>query len=448
MNEKQLELKNAPVYRLLLKYSIPAIVGMIVNALYNIVDRMFIGNMVKDPLAMSGIGLIFPVMLVIFGFCMLIGIGGSSRISIALGENNPEKAHHLLGNMATMIITIMSSLLVVISIFKVPILYFIGASSDTINYASDYLQIILFGIIFQGFSYSFNTVMRAEGNPKKAMYTMLIGAGANIILDPIFIGPLGLGIQGAAWATIVSQLISNTWVMSHFFSKDSVLKFQRKYLRPDWELIKSIITIGMAPFIMQIAASSISAIANNSLRFYGGDLAIGAVTIVNSIAAFVVMPVFGINQGAQPIIGFNYGAKQFDRVKETWKLAAIAATIIVSTGFLLVQLFPELLIRTFTPNPELIAIGSSGMRKLMMFLPIIGFQIISASYFQAVGKASKAMMLSMLRQVIILIPLLLILPNYWQINGVWFAYPIADFCASIITAIFIFWELKHLKELV
>lgn len=445
MNQKQIELKEAPIPKLLLKYSIPAIVGMVVNALYNIVDRMFIGNMVKDPLAMSAVGLTFPAMLVIFGFCMLIGIGGSSRISIALGENKPDRANHIMGNMLTMITVLMLSLSLIISIFKVPILNFIGASSDTIGYASDYLQIILYGSLFQGLSYSFNTTMRSEGNPKKAMITMLIGAGANIILDPIFIGPLGMGIRGAAWATILSQLISTIWVMSHYFSKDSVLKFHRQYLQPNFELIKSIVSIGMAPFIMQIAAGSISAIANNSLRVYGGDLAIGAVTIVNSISAFILMPVFGINQGSQPIIGFNYGAKQYDRVKEAWKLAAFAATAICTLGFLMVQFFPELLMRGFTPNPELIQIGAGGMRKLMMFFPIIGFQIISANYFQAVGKAPKAMMLSMLRQVIVLIPLLLILPNFWQINGVWFAFPIADFCASIITAIFILWEMNHLK---
>lgn len=445
MNQKQIELKEAPISKLLLKYSIPAIVGMVVNALYNIVDRMFIGNMVKDPLAMSAVGLIFPAMLVIFGFCMLIGIGGSSRISIALGENKPDRANHILGNMLIMITVLMLSLSLIISIFKVPILNLIGASADTIGYASDYLQIILYGSLFQGLSYSFNTTMRSEGNPKKAMMTMLIGAGANIILDPIFIGPLGMGIRGAAWATVLSQLISTVWVMSHYFSKDSVLKFHRQYLRPNLELMKSIVSIGMAPFIMQIAAGSISAIANNSLRIYGGDLAIGAVTIVNSISAFILMPVFGINQGSQPIIGFNYGAKQYDRVKEAWKLAAFAATAICTLGFLMVQFFPELLMRGFTPNPELIQIGAGGMRKLMMFFPIIGFQIISANYFQAVGKAPKAMMLSMLRQVIVLIPLLLILPNFWQINGVWFAFPIADFCASIITALFILWEMKHLK---
>lgn len=447
MNQKQIELKEAPVYKLLLKYSIPAIVGMIVNALYNIIDRMFIGNMVKDPLAMSAVGLTFPAMLVIFGFCMLIGIGGSSRISIALGENNTQRANNILGNMLTMIIGLMVSLTVLGTLFKIPILRFIGASDDTIGYAADYLQIILYGTIFQGLSYSFNTTMRSEGNPKKAMVTMLIGAGANIILDPIFIGPLGLGIRGAAWATILSQLISTIWVMSHYFSKDSVLKFHKEYLRLHPEIIRSIVSIGMAPFVMQIAAGSISAIANNSLRLYGGDLAIGGVTIVNSIAAFILMPIFGINQGSQPIIGFNYGAKQYDRVKEAWKLAAMAATVICTLGFLTVQFFPELLVRSFTPNPELIQIGADGMRKLMMFFPIIGFQIISANYFQAIGKAKKAMLLSMLRQVIVLIPLLLILPNYWKIDGVWFAYPIADFCASIITAVFIFLEMKHLKEL-
>lgn len=447
MNKKQLELKEAPVLRLLLKYSIPAIVGMIVNALYNVVDRMFIGNMVKDPLAMSAVGLTFPFVLVIFGFCMLIGIGGSSRISIFLGENNPEKANHILGNMLSLIVGLMLSITVIGSIFKVPILYFLGASEDTIFYASEYIQIILLGSVFQGLSYCFNTTMRAEGNPKKAMLTMLIGAGANIILDPIFIGFFGLGIAGAAWATILSQAISMTWVLSHYFTKESVLKFQRKYFRLRFDIVKGIISIGMAPFLVQIASGSISAIANNTLRFYGGDLAIGAMAIVNSIAAFIMMPVFGINQGSQPIIGFNYGAKQYHRSKQAWKLAALGATAICTLGFLIVQLFPYQLLRAFTPNPELISIGVDGMRKLLILLPIVGFQVVSANYFQAIGKATKSMILSMLRQVIILIPLMLILPNFWKINGIWFAFPMADICSSMITGILIFREMKHLREL-
>ena len=447
MNERQIELKEAPIFRLLLKYSIPAIIGMLVNALYNVVDRIFIGNMVKDPLAMSAVGLTFPFMLVIFGFCMLIGIGGSSRISISLGEGDHQKAENILGNMFTLIIMLMLGLVLVGSIFKTPILYFLGASESTIGYAGQYIQIILFGAVFQGLSYCFNTAMRSEGNPKKAMYTMLIGAGANIILDPIFIGPLGLGIAGAAWATIISQFICMVWVLSHFFSKDSVLKLHSRFLVLQFELIKNIISIGIAPCIMQIASSIISATANNALRTYGGDLAIGAAAIINSIAAFILMPIFGINQGAQPIIGFNYGARQYARAKKTWQLAALTATVICIFGFLATQLFPELLIRTFTPNPELIVLGKDGLHKLLIMMPIIGFQVVSANYFQAVGKAYKAMILSMLRQVIILIPLLSILPNFWQINGVWFAFPIADAVASVITSIFIFREMRHLSEL-
>ena len=447
MNERQIELKEAPIYRLLLKYSIPAIIGMLVNALYNVVDRIFIGNMVDDPLAMSAVGLTFPFMLVIFGFCMLIGVGGSSRISIALGEGDQSKADQILGNMFTLIVLLMLGLSVAGSIFKTPILYFLGASDDTIDYASQYIQVILFGTVFQGLSYCFNTAMRSEGNPKKAMYTMLIGAGANIVLDPIFIKPLGLGIAGAAWATIISQFICMVWVLSHYFSKDSVLKLERRFLALRLELVTSIVSIGIAPCIMQIASGVISATANNALRTYGGDLAIGAMTIVNSISAFILMPIFGINQGAQPIIGFNYGAHQYARAKKTWQLAALPATVICMFGFLATQLFPELLIRAFTPNPELIALGKGGLHKLLMMLPIIGLQVVSANYFQAVGKAYKAMILSMLRQVIILIPLLFLLPNFWQINGVWFAFPIADAVASIITCIFIFREMRHLSEL-
>lgn len=447
MKNKQIELKTKPIYKLLLQYSLPAIIGMLVNALYNVVDRMFIGNMIEDPLAMSAVGLTLPFMLVIFGFCMLIGIGGSSRISIALGENDHIRANHILGNMLTLIIGLMLIISVFGSIFKDPVLYFLGARGQTALYASSYIQVILLGSVFQGLSYSFNTAMRSEGHPRKAMYTMLIGAGANIVLDPIFIGFFGWGIAGAAWATILSQLISTLWVLSHYFSKDSILKFQKQFLRLKPEIVKGIISIGMAPFAIQIAAGGISTIANKTLLSYGGELAIGAMTIVNSIAVFILMPIFGIIQGSQPIIGFNYGAKQYHRAKQTWQLATLVATAICLIGYIIIQVFPAPLIRAFTPNPDLIALSVDGLRKLLLVLPMIGFQIVSSNYFQAIGRAGIALVLSMLRQVIILIPLLLILPNFWHYDGIFYAFPISDFISSLITAFFIFREMQGLKKL-
>ena len=437
-------LKTEPVGKLLIKFSIPAIVGMMVNALYNVVDRIYIGWL--GPLAMTGIGLNLPFMTILMGFGMLIGIGAGSNISIRLGQGKKDEAEKILGNAFTLLAVTMTIVSILGLIYKIPLLYKFGASDATIGYANQYITIILFGAIFQGIGFGMNNIIRAEGSPKIAMYTMLIGAFINIVLDPIFIFVLKMGIAGAALATIISQLISAIWVMYHFTNGKSKLHLKKENLSIDLGIMLSIFSIGVSPFSMQIAASIVTIISNNALKNTGGDIAIGAMTIINAIAIFFLMPIFGINQGSQPIIGFNYGAKQYDRVKKALKLAILAATTICLVAFISTQFFTVYLVKIFNRDPELVQVATQGMKVFLSMIPLIGFQIISANYFQAIGKAPKAMFLSMLRQVIVLIPMLLILPNIFGLKGVWMAGPTADFTASVVTAIFIFSEMKQLEN--
>jgi len=437
-------LKNEKIGKLLLKFSIPAIIGMVVNALYNVVDRMYIGWI--GPLAMTGIGLSLPLMTLLMGFGMLVGIGAGSRISIKLGEGHQDEAERILGNAFTLLFFIMGAVMVLGLLFKTPLLYLFGASEATIGYADEYLTIILYGAIFQGLGFGLTGVMRSEGHPTIAMMTTIGAALTNIVLDPIFIFGLDMGIAGAALATILSQFFSMMVVIYHFTKGKSRLKLHSKNLKLSKAVVISIVSIGMSPFFMQVAASVVSVIANNALKAYGGDIAIGAMTVINAIAIFFLMPIFGINQGTQPIVGYNYGAREYGRVKQALKLAITAGVTVATTGFILTQFLTEPLVRIFNSDPELIAVATKGMRIFLSMLPLVGFQIISANYFQAVGKAPKAIFLSLLRQVLVLIPLLIILPKIFGLTGVWYAGPTADFVASLLTAIFLFKELRHLDE--
>jgi putative MATE family efflux protein len=447
MEERSRQLGEESVGKLLLKFSIPAITGMLVNGLYNIVDRIFVGNGV-GALAISGIVIAFPIMAIIMAFGMLVGLGAASLISIRLGENRKDDAEKILGN--TLVLAVILSLLLTIIglVFLEPLLLMFGATGEVLTYARQYTIIILIGTLFQNISFSMNHSIRASGNPKMAMYTMLIGAVLNTILNPIFIFLLHFGIRGSALATIISQAVSATWVLYFFFRGNSTLKIKRKNLRLQKDIVLGIFSIGMSPFAMQFAASIITILLNSSLLKYGGNIAIAAMGVINSLTLLILMPIFGINQGSQPIIGFNYGAKQFDRVKEALKLAIIGASIISIFGFIIIQLFPRPLISLFGKGDlELINIGSHGMRIYLSMLPIIGFQIVSSNYFQAVGKPRHSMFLSLSRQVIVLIPLLLLLPPIFNLNGVWMAGPSSDFLASSLTAVFIFREMRHLGRL-
>ncbi|AOY74929.1 MATE family efflux transporter [Clostridium formicaceticum] len=438
------QLGEEKVLKLLLKFSIPAIIGMLVNALYNVVDRIFIGNGVGS-LGIAGITIGFPIMLFIMACGMLIGLGANALISIKLGEGKKEEAERILGNALVLLIGISLAISIVGSIFLEPLLKIFGASEAVLPYAREYLQIILWGAVFQSIGFGMNNFIRAEGNPKIAMYTMLIGALLNTALDPLFIFVFNWGIRGAALATIISQAVSSVWVLYHFLGGRSTLKIRAANLKLHIPTVNKIAALGSAPFAMQIAASFLNVLMNRALTTYGGDVAISGMGVITSIITLILMPIFGINQGVQPIIGYNYGACKFDRVKEALKLGILGATIIVMIGFVGTRLFPEQMVAFFNrEDAELIAFGTRAIKIFMVFLPIIGFQVVSASYFQAIGKPKQAAFLTLSRQVIFLIPALLILPKIFGLDGVLMAGPLADLLSSILTGIWIIVELKNL----
>ena len=444
--DRSKQLGEEKIGKLLLQFSIPAIVGMMVNAMYNIVDKLFISWGVGS-LAMAGIFIGQPLSLILMAFSMLIGIGGNALVSIKLGEKKDNEAEIILGNSFLLLLLISITVSIVGLIFLEPLLKLFGASKSILPYSTDYMKIILLGAPIQSIGFGLNNFIRGEGNPKIAMGTMLIGAILNTILDPIFIFVFNMGVQGAAIATVISQVVSTIWVLSYFTGNKSHLKIKKENIKLQGYIVKNIISIGLAPFSMQIAASIVTVLLNNKLQKYGGDIATSSMAAINSITMMILMPIFGVNQGAQPIIGYNYGAKKYDRVKSALKSAILFATIIASIGFVLTQTIPAKLIGLFGKNEkELIAVGSKGIRIYLSMLPVIGFQIVSSNYFQATGKPKQAMLLSLSRQVIILIPALIILPRLFQLTGVWMAGPVSDLVSSIITASFLIKDLKQLDN--
>ena len=449
MNQTK-ELGTERIGKLLFKFSVPAITGMIVNALYNIVDRIYIGhiNGVGSD-ALSGLAITFPISVIIMAFGMLVGMGASAVISIRLGEKNKESAENILGNALILItiITLVVSLLGVLFLDEFLILF--GASENTLPYAKAYIRIILMGAVFQNIGFGINNIIRAEGNPKMAMLTMVFGAIINIILDPILIFGFNMGIEGAAIATIISQAFNTIWVLKYFISKNSgsILKIKKVNLKLRLSIARDIFAIGMSPFSMQIASSAVAILYNRGLYAYGGDVAVAAMGILNSISMIIFMPIVGISQGIQPIIGYNYGAKLYERVLKVLKLSIISGTCIAIMGFALVQIFSKLLIGVFVGNnPDLVNLGSRGLRIDLIVLPILGFQILGASYFQAINEAKTSMILSILRQVIVLIPLIFILPIFFELDGLWLSQPCADVIATALTAFFLHKSIKNFKQ--
>ena len=434
-----------PVSRLLLKFSLPAIAGMILNSLYNMVDRIFVGRI--GGLAMTGIGLSLPFMMMLSAVSSLVGIGASALISIKLGENDKDEAKGLLGNAITLLIGLMLIMTLLGLIFRTPILEAFGASEATMPYAKDYMTVILYGSVFQGIGTGLVNVVRAAGHPVKSMVIVFVGTLINIILDPILIFTFDMGISGAAWATIIAQLVTSIMVIQHFLTEKSQIKIEMNKLKLHLVTIKSILSIGFAAFAMQLSSVVVSIISNNALKTYGGDVAIGAMTIINSVMVLFLMSAMGVTQGAAPIIGFNFGAKRFDRVQQVLKLELVAVSSICTITFILVQAFPVILSSVFTSEPALISKASTGMRLFLLMLPLISAQIVGASYFQAIGEASKATFLGLLRQVLLLIPLLLILPNFFGLNGVWGAGALSDLISSLIAIISLKLAFNTLKRL-
>lgn len=444
----QKHLGEAPIGKLLLQYSVPAIIGMIVNALYNIVDRMFIGNIPNiGSLAITGVGITMPIMTIILAFGMLIGIGATANISLNLGKGNRPTAEKLLGNAFTLSIIVGLAIAIVGTICANPILNLFGASENTLFYAKEYLNIILLGCTFNILSFSLNSTVRADGNPKMSSFTMVIGCGTNIILDYVFIFILNLGVKGAALATIISQAITFFIILYYYTAGNSNLKLKVENFKLKKHLVTMTFAIGIAPFATQIANSLVQVIANNALKTYGSDLAIGAMTVISSLNIIFMMPIFGINQGCQPIIGFNYGAKKYERAKEAFKYATIAACVICIIGFISIQCFPTQIISLFNNDPELTTLAIKGIRIYLLMMPVVGINIVATSYYQSIDKAKISMFVSLLRQVILLIPFTIILPKFIGLDGVWAAGACADSLSVIITLVLLKKEFKQLDKM-
>jgi len=431
------------VGRLLWDFSLPAITGMLVNALYNVVDSIFVGHGV-GPIGLAAVTIAFPIMIILMGFGMLVGVGATTLISIRIGQQQKKEAEKILGNAFVIGLLLSVSLSGVFLLFLDPILVQLGAEPDVLPYAHDFTCIILFGSTFMFTGFGLNNIIRAEGSPKTAMMTMIISAVLNTILNPLFIFGLGLGIRGSALATVLSQLVSATWVLGHFLGPGSFLKFRRENFSIDKALVGNIFTMGASAFFMQVAASIVAGLLNFTLASYGGQMAIAAMGIINRVSLLMLMPLFGIGQGMAPIVGYNYGARNYGRVKETVKKAAFVATAVSATGFILIEGLDTYIIRLFTSEPELIRLGAAGLRLYLLMLPIIGFQIIGSMFFQAIGKPVQSLLLSMSRQILILIPLLFILPRFIGLDGVWLAGPAADLGSTALTGVLLFFELRRL----
>ncbi|HQO39917.1 MAG TPA: MATE family efflux transporter [Spirochaetota bacterium] len=441
--ERVKDLSEKSISSLMLRFYIPAFTGIIAGALYNIIDRILIGQSVGH-LALSGLSVTFPVMIIIMGFGMLVGIGSGVLVSIELGKKNRERAEKVLGN-GIFLMTVISLVLTVAGfITKGPVLHSFGATADTIEYADQFLTIILAGTIFGLIGNGFNSVIRAEGNANKAMVSTLISVGINVLLGVLFIVGLGLGVRGAAAATVIAQFVLAVYVMMHFTRGKSVIKLRAANLMPDPEILKHIISAGIAPFVMQIAGSVVQTLYNIQLIKHSGDTAVALMGIINSVAILLVMSIIALNMASQPILGYNYGAGNFSRVREAFILVLKYSTIISFAGFLISELFPAGIIKLFNSDPELLRIGVPGIRIFMAMMPLVGFQIVTSNFYQATGRAGVATAITLLRQVVILIPTLLFLPGVIGINGIWIASPVSD----VLTGIFVFYlVIRGFREL-
>ena len=443
MENDQNVLGTESIGKLLLKYSVPAIIGMMVNALYNVVDRIFIGNMPGvGPMAITGLGVAMPVMSVITAFGTLVGVGSTTNISIKLGQGKRDEAERIIGNAISLAVIIGATLTILGTVFLDKMLILFGASDSTISYAEAYMSFILVGATFSIMSMMFSNLIRGDGNPRLSATIMIIGCAMNIVLDALFIFKFNMGIQGAAFATVISQITSSVIGLLYYLRGKSNLSLKKKNLKLNKSIIGAIFAIGCAPFAMQLTNSVVQLIFNTSLKTYGGDLSIGAMATISSISMIFVMPAFGFVQGMQPIVGFNYGAKKYDRAKKALKISLISASIVFLLGSLVIQLAPQALVVMFNKDPELMNITIIGLRKYALAMPIVGISIVGSNFIQSIGKAKMAMVLGLLRQVIILIPMVLILPNFFGLNGVWFAQPTADTVSAIITGIVLVREIR------
>jgi putative MATE family efflux protein len=443
---------------LLLKFSIPAVVGMLVNALYNVVDRIFVGQGV-DEIALGGLSLVLPLQTFSMAFAMLFGIGAANMISMRLGQRKHDDAENALNHCLWLLVFFGIIIMVVELVFLEPILSQLGAADDSraIGYARDYYQIVLYGHVFFMIGFGLSHTTRAQGFPAISMIGMLIGAALNIILDPIFIFGLGWGVKGAAAATIISQFCSAIWMLCFCFGKKAVIKIKPSSFHPSLKIIVTIMSFGSAQFLLQFVMSFVQLLLNKSMGWYGaeslgvangGDIAISGMNIVGTLTMLILMPVFGINQGAQPVLGFNYGAKNFARVKKAFVLSVMAATVICIAGFLAAEIFPHAIVRMFAAkgSPALVMWTVWSLRVASIFIPLDGFQIVATNMFVVTGRPRISIFLSMMRQVIALIPCIFILGHFFGAYGVVASIPVADGISFVLAAILIFFEMKKLNK--
>jgi putative MATE family efflux protein len=426
-----LALGTADIDKLLAEYTIPAIIAMVAVSLYNITDSVFIGRGV-GVMALSGLAVTFPIMNLAAAFGSLIGVGAATLMSLRLGQKDHIAANYIFGNVC--ILNLITGILfsVTVLIFLNPIIIFFGASRQMLPYVRDFMIIILAGNVISNTYICLNALLRSAGHPQKAMYATIVTIFMNLMLNPLFIFKFGWGIRGSAAATIVSQFSVLAWQIWFFSNRKSSIYLKKDFFRLRKEIVKGIFVIGMAPFLLNAAACAIIVLINKNLSFYGGNLAVGAYGIVNRMSYLFVMIVFGINQGIQPIVGYNYGAALYGRVTEVLKKTIIIAVATMIFGSILVELFPHSVASIFTDEKNLIDMTATGLRYAFMFSPFTGFQMVVSTFFQSIGKAQKTIFLSLTRQVVFLIPLLIILPKYMKISGVWISIPISDLASSII----------------
>ena len=444
MSNSTTDLGKESIGRLLLKLATPSIIAQLVNVLYNIVDRIFIGRMQNGDVAMAGIGVAFPIVLLVSAFAAFVGMGGAPLAAIKMGEKDNNEAEKIMTNSFSVLLIIAGILTVIFMIFKEPILWKFGASESTMKYATDYLGIYLIGTVFVQIALGMNPFVNTQGFAKIGMMTVTIGAIINIILDPILIFGLNMGVKGAAVATIVAQAVSAIWVLRFLTGKKTILKLRKKYLKIDIKTMKPVFALGIAPFIMQSTESLVLVSLNSQLQKYGGDLAIGAMTIMSSIMQIITMPLMGLTQGAQPIISYNYGAKNLDRVKKTFKLLLLTCLSYSTLIVILLMLFPDFFVSIFNNKPELMEITTWSIEIYFAGMFIFGAQIACQQTFLALGRAKISLFLALLRKVVLLVPLIFILPNFTEngLFGVLLAEPVADIiaCATTVISFAVFYK--------
>ncbi len=445
MEQRNYELGNENITKLLIKYSTPAIIGMVTNSLYNLVDTIVIGRGV-GTLAIGGLAICFPIMMLALAIGMTVGIGSSSIVSRSLGAKDYEKAYKVAGNSFAVSFFLGLMLSILGLIFIEPLLKLFGATNTILPYAKEYMQIVFIGMPFFSFSVSSNNIVRAEGSPFIAMASMMVGTVLNIILDPIFVFVFHMGIKGVAYATIISQFVGFLFLLTYFIAGKSKLHLKIHHLLLDLKILGEVFAIGFSSLVRQAAMSLLAIVLNNSLRVYGGDLYIAIYGVINRVLNFLFMPIFGVVQGLQPIIGFNYGAKKMDRVKKAFYQSTLAVTLMLAFGWVLLELFPGIVLSVFSSDVELIESGAPILRIMILMLPLLGIQMVGSTYFQAVGKALPATVLSMSRQLLFFIPIVLVLPLFFGLSGIWVTFPIADVLAIIITLVWIIKELRSLQS--